>query len=108
MLLLFSGICKDFESLTLGTFVPTLTRLSQLVYARGKEEDMSETTVTVMEFIERLYLTSEGKFKIETHGQDKTITPRRAENWFKNRFPRRSWNRMSKEAHEWLARQKAA
>jgi hypothetical protein len=67
---------------------------------------MSENTLIMMEFEECLYLTSEGAFKLETDGQAKTITPRRAEKWLKKRYPRLSWNKMLKFANEWLIEKK--
>lgn len=68
---------------------------------------MGEHTLTLMEFEESLYLTSKGEFKLETDGQAKTITPRRAEKWLKKRYPRLSWNRMFKHANKWLEDEKA-
>jgi hypothetical protein len=69
---------------------------------------MRENTLTLMEFEEQLYFTSGGEFKLETDGQTKTITPKRAEKWLKKRYPRLSWNRMFKCANDWLKEKKAA
>ena len=60
---------------------------------------------------EDLCFTPQGKYVMVIYGTKncvKTLTPRQAEKWYKERFHRSSWNKVVKEANNWLKDQKKA
>lgn len=64
---------------------------------------------TMAEYAENLRFTLQGEFKLEIEGQrdyTKTLTPKQAERWLKKRYPRWSWNRIFKNANDWLEHEK--
>ncbi len=65
----------------------------------------------IASYSEELRFTRQGKYLLLSDGSKnriKTLAPKQAEKWFKERNHRSSWNKVVKEANNWLKDEKAA